>query len=168
MIVNQREPAESDGRIRGVLLESLLDHLGRCAHRLGVDADRLHRGAAGSAARRTVLRALDHGGPQTVPDIARDRSVSRQHIQTVVNELLEDGLVERIPNPAHRRSHLVRLTRPGEREVEAMARREATLLGELDLDVSEVDLEAALLVLARLRSALDERVHDPRVWRLRL
>lgn len=149
--------------MRDLLLESVLDDLRRCAHRLGLVAGRLHHDETGSSARRAVLRALDHGGPQPVPELARDRSVSRQHTQTVVNGLLEDGLVERIPNPAHRRSYLVRLTASGEREVEEMARREAALLRELADDVPESDLEATLRVLARLRSALDERVRERRV-----
>ncbi len=145
-------------RIHQWQLEALLDDLRRCGHLLGIVADRVHLGDAGSAARRAVLRALDHGGAQTVPDIARDRGVSRQHIQAVVNGLLDDGLVERTPNPAHRRSHLVRLTAAGESEVEAMVRRDTALLRELDLDVDEMDREAACRVLARLRQRLEDIV----------
>jgi DNA-binding MarR family transcriptional regulator len=158
MNVNEEGPAEPGSRLRDLLLESVVDNLLRCAHRLGIAAEQLHHGGAGSAARRAVLRTLDHGGPQTVPDIARDRSVSRQHIQTVVNGLLEDALVERIPNPAHRRSRLVRLTLAGERESRSMAQREAALLCALDLGVDETELEAARRVLARLRQRLDDVV----------
>jgi DNA-binding MarR family transcriptional regulator len=151
MDVNIRKPSD---RIHGWQLEALLDLLRGCGHRLGTVADRLHQDGAGTAVRRDVLRALDHGGPQTVPDIARARDVSRQHIQSVVNGLLDDGLVERAPNPAHRRSRLVRLTAAGGREVEAMVQREASLVHELDLGIPQADLEAALRVLARLRDRL--------------
>jgi len=56
-----------------------------------------------SAARRGVLRSLARLGPQTVPQMAGARPVSRQHIQTIVNALAADGLVETIDNPAHKR-----------------------------------------------------------------
>ncbi|MEJ0059293.1 MAG: helix-turn-helix domain-containing protein [Terricaulis sp.] len=60
-----------------------------------------------------VLRSLIDGGPQTVPDMARARPVSRQHCQTIVNGLEAQGLVEFIANPKHARSQLVRVTRKG-------------------------------------------------------
>jgi len=149
------------------LLESVLDDVRLCFHRLRAAAERLHQRGEASAARRGVLRSLDHGGPQTVPEMARARPVSRQHIQTIVNALRDDGLVELVPNPAHRRSHLVRLTSDGEREVADMAVRETALLRELDLGVDDTDLEVAHRVLARLRDALDEHHLDAALARAR-
>jgi hypothetical protein len=40
-----------------------------------------------TAGKRGVLKGLDRLGPQTVPQMARARPVSRQHIQTLVNRL---------------------------------------------------------------------------------
>ena len=49
-----------------------------------------------SSGRRSILKSLGELGPQTVPEMARARSVSRQHIQRIVDELKSDGLVRSI------------------------------------------------------------------------
>lgn len=61
-----------------------------------------------------LLHSLQTLGPQTVPQLARARPVARQHIQKLADEMAEDGLVEFIDNPAHRRSRLLRMTSEGE------------------------------------------------------
>src|SRR2546426_5074916 len=62
---------------------------------------------------RSVLLILGRSGAQTVPEIARERSTSRQNIQIVVNRLKQAGLADFEINPAHKRSGLVRLTETG-------------------------------------------------------
>lgn len=67
-----------------------------------------------------VLRSLSEGGPQTVPDMARARPVSRQHCQSIVNELKARKLVELIDNPRHKRSQLVKITMAGQSHFDKM------------------------------------------------
>src|SRR3712207_2909712 len=62
----------------------------------------------------SVLRLLKVNGAQTVPQIARYRYVPRQSVQKLANEMLEDGVIELVNNPAHKRSKLLRLTPKGE------------------------------------------------------
>ncbi len=62
------------------------------------------------ASQRAVLEFLSQQQAQIVPQIAREISVSRQHIQTVVNDLLALGLIEAVENPTHKRSSLIQLT----------------------------------------------------------
>lgn len=69
-----------------------------------------------------VLRTLIEEEPATVPDIARSRPVSRQHCQTIVNALAAQGYVEFIDNPRHKRSPLVRITKKGRAQFEAMSK----------------------------------------------
>jgi len=122
-----------------------------------VVAEEVHGQGEFSAARRGVLRSLARLGPQTVPQIASARPVSRQHIQTIVDELAADGLVETIDNPAHRRSVLVRLTTRGRAAVRDIARREAALLASIDVGVSAADVDRATTVLKRFREGLEKR-----------
>src|SRR5436190_234471 len=91
-------------------LGALIDETVALFHRLRAAAAAIHGEGELSAARRGVLRSLARAGAQTVPQIAAARPVSRQHIQTVVDALVADRLVETTDNPAHRRSVLVRLT----------------------------------------------------------
>jgi DNA-binding MarR family transcriptional regulator len=124
-------------------------------HRLKRLAEQVHGQGEATAGKRGVLRDLAHRGPRTVPQLARARPVSRQHIQVLVNGLLEEGLVERAENPAHRRSPLVRLTAKGARRVERMEEREAVLLARLRLPVSGDELETSARVLRALRRAFE-------------
>ncbi len=139
---------------RAELLDTLIDEVRMLLHRLKVTAEGLHGLGEPSAAQRGVLRDLAESGPQTVPAMARKRPVSRQHIQTVVNGLLEAGLVRLVDNPAHRRSHLVSLTDRGAELVRTMKAREQTLLEALDLAAGDEELQTACRVLAELRGRL--------------
>jgi DNA-binding MarR family transcriptional regulator len=108
-----------------------------------------------SAGRRGVLRDLARHGPQSVPQLARRRPVSRQLIQSLVNPLARDGWVELVPNPAHRRSPLVRLTAAGESRVAEMALREGELLARLETGVSEREVARAAQVLRAVRASFE-------------
>ena len=63
-----------------------------------------------TSAMRPVLELILIGGPATVPDIARARGVSRQHVQQQVDALLERSLAASQDNPAHKRSSMIALT----------------------------------------------------------
>jgi len=121
-------------------------------HRLRIVADQVHHHGEVTGALRSILRSLDKLGEQTVPQMARARSVSRQHVQARVNELVEEGLVELKPNPAHKRSPLARLTPLGKKTVDAMNRNEARLLSNADLGASDNDLREAAETLRTVRA----------------
>jgi DNA-binding MarR family transcriptional regulator len=135
-------------------LEEVIDETTGLFHLLHAVAAQLHGGGEPTAGRRGILRGLDRLGPQTVPQMARARPVSRQYIQMLVNELAADGLVELYDNPAHRRSRLARLTAAGRDALAAMYRREAELYTTLDLPVSEAEFRDAAATLRRVREAL--------------
>jgi DNA-binding MarR family transcriptional regulator len=126
-------------------------------HRLKVVADQIHRQGELTSGKGGVLAGLYHFGPQTVPQMARARPVSRQYIQTLVNELADEGLVELIGNPAHKRSHLVRLTERGEAIVEKMIKRQKKIVSKLKLDISEEELLSAVRVLSDVRGFFDSK-----------
>lgn len=110
---------------------------------------------AQSSGRRSLLKSLAAGGPQTVPQMARMRAVSRQHIQKLVNGLINDGLVELIDNPAHKRSKLIRITAAGQRAADATRQREAEILPELSRGLSLREIETATRVLEHFKAALE-------------
>lgn len=93
-----------------------------------------------TASHRAVLESLALQGPQTVPALARARPVARQHIQVLINELLDMGLVETIANPAHKRSPLARLTAAGKRRFEEIRDAERALLRRAKLPIAGADL----------------------------
>lgn len=108
-----------------------------------------------SSGRRSILKSLGREGPQTVPAMARVRAVSRQHIQTLVNELKEEGLVAARDNPAHRRSKLIALTASGKRLLAHMSAREERLLEQVAEGIPRAEFERATRLLRELRSRLE-------------
>ncbi|MEQ8746189.1 MarR family transcriptional regulator [Pyruvatibacter sp.] len=101
-----------------------------------------------------ILNSVITQGPQTVPQLARARPVSRQHIQKLANEMAADGLIQFVANPAHRRSQLIEATPKG---LDAYARMNASL-GELadalGKDFSKEELFVAASVIERMRAKL--------------
>lgn len=134
--------------------EDLLNEVRLLWHLLLQVGERLHGRETITLGMRAVLEHLTWEGPQTVPAIARARYVSRQHIQVLVNGLMERDLVVLQDNPAHRRSPLVRLTPEGERTIKRMKATEDRLFTK-DFGVSPVDLQGAANVLRTVRTRLE-------------
>lgn len=140
-----------------LLLDRLFDEVRLLEHRLVQVAERLHSGAGISIPGRAVLEYLLRCGPTSVPDIARARDVSRQHIQTIVDTLADAGLVQSKPNPAHRRSPLFTLTDSGASAITAMHERERQLLKQRLTGIDRDDVAAAVALLTAVRAALDDQ-----------
>ncbi|MGE3273781.1 MAG: MarR family winged helix-turn-helix transcriptional regulator [Vicinamibacterales bacterium] len=136
-------------------LESLADETRRLFYRLRAASAHAHGGNDVTAGLRGVMQAIADGGAQTVPQMARARLVSRQHIQVLVDELAERRLVELVNNPAHKRSKLVRLSTQGRKVFERMRRRERRVFDKLDLAVAERELRKAARVLRSVSDTLD-------------
>jgi DNA-binding MarR family transcriptional regulator len=124
-------------------------------HRLRIVADQIHQQGEMSGGLRSILRSLDILGGQTVPQMARSRSVSRQHVQILVNQLVDLGYVETTPNPEHKRSALMRLTPQGKKAVDAMNQHERKLLSKSDLAVSDKELQEAAETLRAVRALFE-------------
>jgi DNA-binding MarR family transcriptional regulator len=100
------------------------------------------------------LHSLAVDGAQTVPQLARARPVSRQHIQQIANEAEADGLIVFIDNPAHKKSNLVSLTDEGRALHQKMTAEFAAVAGKLAEGMSTQDLEVTGRTLSQLRSKL--------------
>jgi DNA-binding MarR family transcriptional regulator len=135
-------------------IESLFNEVRLTFHRIVEVAEELHRDEPVTLGMRGVLEYLLRNGPATVPDIARNRFVTRQHIQKLVNGLLEQELVQLESNPAHQRSSLVNLTRQGERTFLRMRKREDALFDETNFRVAKRDIRAAAETLRTVRDSL--------------
>jgi DNA-binding MarR family transcriptional regulator len=143
--------------IQAAALLRLFDEIPALFHRLRMAADDVHGGRNITAGRRGVLRGLDGLGPQSVPQMARARTVSRQHIQVIVNGLRKDGLVANEENPAHRKSPLVRLTAKGKRLLQAAGEREKQLLAHVSIGLTAKEINNAADTLQLLRDLLESK-----------
>ncbi len=117
-------------------------------------ADRLTEGSGLTAARWQVLGAVLRE-PLTVAAAARSMGLARQSVQRLANVLVEEGLCEFLPNPAHRRAKLLAPTdrgwkaidqiRPG---VNAWSRRISALVGQDTVASASAAVDALLQALA--------------------
>ncbi|MGH9801036.1 MAG: MarR family winged helix-turn-helix transcriptional regulator [Blastocatellia bacterium] len=121
-------------------------------HRLKIVADEVHHQGEMSGGLRSILRSLNKLGEQTVPQMARERAVSRQNIQMLANQLADQGYVDFVENPAHKRSAFVRLTPQGKKAVEAMDRREEKLLSKSGVGTTDKKMREASETLRQVRS----------------
>ena len=97
-----------------------------------------------------LLRSLALLGPLTVPHIAEMRPTSRQRMQRLADELAQDGLVEFIDNPSHRRSKLVRLTRKGEVRYRELSARFLAIASTIGAGLSEVAIRKTTEIVRQL------------------
>jgi DNA-binding MarR family transcriptional regulator len=149
----QTDVTSDDNRF--IAVQEVFDQTVSLFHLLTALAEQIHGRGEMSAGLRGVLRGLDRFGPQTVPQMARARQVSRQHIQTEVNQLEAERLVELVDNIAHRRSRLVRLTPEGEAYLHAMYQREMAFFAALKLPIPEDALHTTAAVLQAVYDALE-------------
>ena len=138
-------------------VEALIREIRVASERLEAAADELEADLGVTTAMRGVLETLSAGRVVPVPQIAREHSVSRQHIQLLVNRLRARRLCVLRTNPAHARSPLVELTPKGAAVVETLRECEESLARELG-GMLTLDVPAALAVLKRLNAALARRI----------
>jgi len=143
---------DSHGQIAGH--NTVMEETARLFHRMKAVAEALHGGGEMSAGKRGILRDLDRLGPKTVPQLARMRPVSRQHIQSLVDPMAEEGLVEFRRNPDHKRSRLVAITNKGQALVREMFTREAALFVALGVQLNPRDLQTTEKILRAIRETL--------------
>ena len=104
------------------------------------------------------MEALSTRSPQTVPDIAKNKGVSRQHIQTIMNSLQAEGFVDTFDNPAHKRSPLFNLTSKGRTVFAKIKEREKEPLQRLAAVMSSESLKHAQEALSQLNQHLVDEI----------
>jgi DNA-binding MarR family transcriptional regulator len=92
----------------------------------------------------------------TVPQLGRAQALSRQFVQRMVNDAASQGLVAVTPNPAHRRSSLIRLTDAGSAAISAVTAREHALLRQVGGDLTDAEITACVRVLSHMLEFIDD------------
>ncbi|KUN94115.1 MarR family winged helix-turn-helix transcriptional regulator [Streptomyces caeruleatus] len=118
-------------------------------------AEELARPVGLTAAWWQVLGAV-LGEPLPVSGIARAMGITRQSVQRIADLLVDKGLAEYRPNPAHRRAKLLAPTEQGRAAVSRIDPGHAALADRLAESVGEAELAEAVRVLERLSKALDQ------------
>jgi DNA-binding MarR family transcriptional regulator len=124
-------------------------------------ADTLAAPAGLTAAWWQVLGAV-LGEPLPVAGVARAMGITRQSVQRIADLLVDRGLAEYRPNPAHRRAKLLAPTDAGLAAVRRIAPQHADFAARLaDRLGGEAELTRTLDALRHLSAALDALASAP-------
>ena len=126
----------------------------QCCSHLDELNDAVHQSTGITSGMRSVLEALYERGALTVPQIARSRGVTRQHIQALSDRLIASELIDSHGNPKDRRSPLLKLTEKGTAVFETVRERETQFLSAMSRALSAHDVDVALSTLGALESHL--------------
>jgi DNA-binding MarR family transcriptional regulator len=135
--------------------QELYEEIRKLHNRLRWLGDQVHAEDGQTSAKRSLLISLHRDGPTPVPELARERLVSRQIIQTQMNLLQEEGLVTPRANPKHKRSKCLALTRKGRDVVERMLARESALLEDIGSPLTAEQVLVTAGHLATIRKHLE-------------
>jgi DNA-binding MarR family transcriptional regulator len=120
-----------------------------------IDAgEKLARPAGLTAAWWQVLGAV-LPEPLPVAGIARVMGMTRQGVQRIADLLVDKGLAEYLPNPAHRRAKLLQPTEAGRAAIKEIVPAHQELADRLARELGLVELRKTLETLERLSAALD-------------
>jgi DNA-binding MarR family transcriptional regulator len=125
-------------------------------NRLLLDAgDHLTEPVSLTSARWQVLGVVEHG-PIPVAHVARVMGLTRQSVQQTADGLAEDGLIEYIENPHHRRAKLMVMTPKGRKALDYVVERHAEWANQIGEKQSLEALREAVTVLRQLRESLGQ------------
>lgn len=122
-------------------------------------AEGMARPAGLTAARWQVLGAVLRE-PRTVPGIARVMGLTRQSVQRLADALVEDGMAEYAPNPAHRRSRLLRPTGAGWDAIEKIRPLQYAWTHRTTEGMDAAEILAAVATLDRVIERAEGREPD--------
>jgi DNA-binding MarR family transcriptional regulator len=125
----------------------LITQLATHARRLVSDA---HAEVGAGSYHYRILAALQEFGGSSQADLARRGNLDRSDVVAAINELAEQGFVERIPDPADRRRNVVRLTRAGTRHLRRLDRVLDKVQDDLLEPLSIEERQAVTRLLTRL------------------
>jgi DNA-binding MarR family transcriptional regulator len=140
-------------------MTGLIREVRTCFNQLRTLAENLNADLGINPSMRAIMESLSHATPRTVPDLAQERGTSRQHVQKVINGLLDQDLAKSEENPDHKRSVLYLLTAKGEAAFTEVRQREAAPMQTLSDALKQSEITAATGLISRMNQELDQLIN---------
>ncbi len=93
--------------------------------------------------------------PRSVADVGRRMGVTRQSVQRIADVLVERGLAEYRPNPAHRRAKLLACTEAGYWAIRQISLSQVPWANRIGEELGDDELRAALATMERLIARIE-------------
>jgi DNA-binding MarR family transcriptional regulator len=143
-----RGPTETATSARFTSLPGwLITQTAHHAHRL------LTEGMAAVGARGYQYRALaslDEFGPASQADLGRRSGIHLSDLVATINELADQQLVERAPDPADRRRNIITITPAGRRRLRRLGKQVASVQDDLLAPLSPDERDQLIRLLRRV------------------
>ena len=94
--------------------------------------------------------------PLTAAGIARQMGITRQAVQRIANRLVDEGLLEASPNPAHKRSALLAPTPQGRKAVEQIKPQQTEFSKRMIETFGRDEFQRLISELHRISDVVDE------------
>jgi DNA-binding MarR family transcriptional regulator len=142
-------------------VESLIWETRRLFRVLAEAADEALKPLDITASERALIEFLAReSGPISMADLARKRSVSRQHIHQSLDRLRNPGWIERQQDPDDARSAVLHLTDEGRAVWKQIRASDRRILRRIARHVDAIKAQAAANALREIRKALQENVYE--------
>jgi DNA-binding MarR family transcriptional regulator len=105
-----------------------------------------------------VLATLDEIGPESQAALGRRSGIHLSDIVAAINELAEQGMVERAQDPADRRRNIITITQAGRQQLRRLDKRLVEVQDELLAPLSAAERDELVRLLGRV---LDHHRHRP-------
>ena len=135
------------------LIPLIIADIYELAGRFRASGEAIARSVGQTQARWQVMSAAS-AEPKTVPQIARRLGVTRQNVQRIADLLVAEGSAAFTPNPDHRGSPFLVLSKRGHATLAALGKAARARHAKLARKLAEADVQTMHRSLRRLLAAL--------------
>lgn len=104
-----------------------------------------------------VIKIISKQSPCTAMDVVNFLNRDKAQVTRLIKTLIEEGFIEKRPNPEDKRSQCLLTTEKGNEVLSKIKAVDAEIFQKMTLDVSEEELEAFQLVAGKLAENLSKK-----------
>ena len=150
-----------DYLVRGSVFEHLMQECFKLNRNLVAVAKHLTEDLGVTGSQWGVLGALGRDdAPRTIAEAARRMGLARQSVQRVADALVEQGLVEYLPNSADKRTKLAEVTAAGRKLLAELETRQLDWANHTAGDLSQANIEEAMRLVKQIRERINVDRND--------
>lgn len=97
-----------------------------------------------------VLRAVSKTGQMTLLNLASEMRRDKSQVARLVNDLVANGMLEKMPNPADKRSQFLTLAESGQTLLDKITPIEERIAAKITRDMPEDEVEHCLALLNKM------------------
>lgn len=136
-------------------LEKFLQTLHKTVFTIDRSADKILAKHGGTFSQFLVMTAVARCPGLSQRHIAEFLDLSPAAVSRQIDSFVESGHVERIQDPSSRRTHIVKLTKIGEKKYAAMKSRLLRAFGDKVSSLNMTDMEQATSILGKVLSIFE-------------